>query len=507
MNVNELRTLVGNLDEFIHVPDGIDRLRKTVLHLAVSGKLVPQKPSEGSGSDLLDEIRRKRSATTSNGNARGRRSACSSRLSAKNALGLPSTWAEASLRELAYIATGKTPSTSISSYYGSAVPFIGPGQIQASKIVGATKWLSEDGSLVSVIAKPGTTLFVCIGGTIGKAALVAEDTCFNQQLTSLTPVLVAPRFIFHYVRSPFFQEAVRSQTSGGATPIINSGRLASLPCPLPPLGEQERIVSRVEELFTLIEELETVHKAEEAQRRVLTRVAFQRLVDKKDRIALDHVHELIRTTDDLGDLERAILKLVVSGQLVAQESPGGTFQEAGVIEHDIPQGWAMARLGELAEMRNGRAFKSSEWCTEGLPIVRIQNLNNAYAGYNYVDPSIVEAKHLIADGDVLLSWSGTPGTSFGVFIWQKGAGALNQHIFKCVISPRISKRWFQMAVNIGISGVLATAHGGVGLKHLTKRQLEALPVPIPPLVEQERAVAKVDELLKLVGGLRTKLAV
>src|SRR5688572_22194428 len=97
------------------------------------------------------------------------------------------------------------------------------------------------------------------------------------------------------------------------------------------------------------------------------------------------------------------------------------------------KGWPTRRLGDLFVFKNGRAFKKEEWKTSGLPIIRIQNLNNADAPFNYFageySPDI-----LVEPGDLLFSWSGTVGTSFGSHLWHGEAGVLNQHIFKIGLS-------------------------------------------------------------------------
>jgi type I restriction enzyme, S subunit len=168
----------------------------------------------------------------------------------------------------------------------------------------------------------------------------------------------------------------------------------------------------------------------------------------------------------------------------------------------LPANWKWVRLGECLEMINGRAFKPTDWIPSGLPIVRIQNLNNENAPFNYCKESIVEPRHIVESGCFLISWSGTPGTSFGAFIWKRGKAALNQHIFRCVqIGGAYYERFLQIAINGRLDEMIAKAHGGVGLQHITKGKLENLPLSLPPLAEQYRIVAKVDELMALCDRL------
>jgi type I restriction enzyme S subunit len=171
----------------------------------------------------------------------------------------------------------------------------------------------------------------------------------------------------------------------------------------------------------------------------------------------------------------------------------------------VPSHWVTVAAGDLVHLINGRAFKATDWKKKtGLPIIRIQNLNNPTALFNYFQGVVAEG-HQIATGDMLLSWSGTPGTSFGAFIWNGGDAVLNQHIFKVAIySSKISKEYLRMAINASLDALIGSARGGVGLKHVTKGQIESLQVPVPPMEEQKRIVAKVDELMRLCDRLETQ---
>jgi len=171
---------------------------------------------------------------------------------------------------------------------------------------------------------------------------------------------------------------------------------------------------------------------------------------------------------------------------------------------DIPQNWEWLCVGDAIDLINGRAFKPSEWSDSGKPIIRIQNLNNVDAPYNYYSGDFDE-KHHITNGSLLISWSGTPGTSFGAFIWNREEGLLNQHIFKCETYSTIATRdYLQLAINARLDEMISHAQGGVGLRHITKGKLEAIGLPLPPLAEQKRIVAKVDELMALCDQLEAQ---
>lgn len=167
----------------------------------------------------------------------------------------------------------------------------------------------------------------------------------------------------------------------------------------------------------------------------------------------------------------------------------------------LPSNWGWVPLGHCMHLVNGKAFKPSDWASEGTPIIRIQNLNNKDAPFNYCGGK-AEPKYQVRSGDLLISWSGTPGTSFGAFVWDRGPAVLNQHIFRCeLVNGVFQKEYLRLSVNARLDEMISRAHGAVGLRHITKGELESIPLPLPPLAEQKRIVAKVDELMALCDRL------
>lgn len=168
----------------------------------------------------------------------------------------------------------------------------------------------------------------------------------------------------------------------------------------------------------------------------------------------------------------------------------------------LPNGWVWTKIIDVCELINGRAFKPSEWSSKGLPIIRIQNLNNDEADFNYCNFNVDE-KYLVNNGQLLFAWSGTPGTSFGAHIWMKGKAVLNQHIFKVKINDEnINKTFMMHLLNRNVDEYIRKAHGTAGLAHITKGKFENSVIPLPPLPEQQRIVAKIEELFtKLEAGV------
>ena len=172
---------------------------------------------------------------------------------------------------------------------------------------------------------------------------------------------------------------------------------------------------------------------------------------------------------------------------------------------DLPEGWAQAEVSELLTLLNGYPFKPSQWKGRGRPIIRIQNLNNPDARFNYC-PDDIPRKYIVRTGDLLFAWSGTPGTSFGAHIWGGGEAWLNQHIFRVDFEEAfLDRRFLKLAINRNLDDYIDQAHGGVGLAHITKGKFDASYLPIAPLPEQKRIVAKVEDLLTHVNATRDRL--
>ena len=168
------------------------------------------------------------------------------------------------------------------------------------------------------------------------------------------------------------------------------------------------------------------------------------------------------------------------------------------------QKWPMVEIGSVCNLVNGKAFKPSDWSKKvngALPIIRIQNLNNVNAEFNYYTGK-VEEKLIINRGDLLFSWSGSKGTSFGPHIWNREKAVLNQHIFKVEYKNIFLKEFLYYMLKTSVKEVEENLHGGVGLVHITKGNLERIKIPLPPLKVQKEFVTELDGYQKIIDGAR-----
>ena len=149
----------------------------------------------------------------------------------------------------------------------------------------------------------------------------------------------------------------------------------------------------------------------------------------------------------------------------------------------------MKTLGTVAKYINGRAFKPDEWEEKGIPIIRIQNLNNTNGKYNYSSKTY-EDKYLIQRGDLLFAWS----ASLGAHIWKGDSAWLNQHIFKVIPNIGVDRDYLYYYLLKVVAELYQKAHG-TGMVHITKKPFMATPIPVPEYKKQKQIVKQIEESL------------
>ena len=248
-----------------------EQLKKSVLQYAIEGKLVPQNEVEGTAETLLEQIQKEKQKLYEENKLKkkdlehstifkdednkyyekiGKNIIC---IDEEIPFEIPKNWKWCRVRDLGLTETGTTPPKSNPNFFGDHIPFLSPANIQQNRIVNENQWLSKEGMLYGRVVPCNSILQVCIGGSIGKCAIVNKSVTFNQQINSITPILCEPKFLYYYLLSNTFFLAMIEKSTGTATPIINKGNWERLLFPLPPLAEQQRIVESIDAIFCCIE--------------------------------------------------------------------------------------------------------------------------------------------------------------------------------------------------------------------------------------------------------------
>ena len=219
----------------------IKQAKNKILDLAIHGKLVPQDPNDEPASELLKRINPKAEITCDNGHYPK----------------LPKGWCLCKLKNISLIITGSTPSKSNSAYYGGKVPFYKPADLDAGRFVDSSaEYLSEAGKAISRVVPIGSTAVCCIG-SIGKVGYLIKEGTTNQQINCVIPSeAVDSVFLYYLCTSPLFYQELITLSSAVTISIINKSKMENIIVPLPPIEEQKRIVSKIEDLFGFIKTIE-----------------------------------------------------------------------------------------------------------------------------------------------------------------------------------------------------------------------------------------------------------
>ena len=238
---------------------------------------------------------------------------------------------------------------------------------------------------------------------------------------------------------------------------------------------------------------------------------------------LAHYERIADAPEAVPRLRRFILDLAVRGKLVKQDpndEPASMllkriaaarmlvpasgrktkkpFGDSSLTEvaFPLPAGWTSAQLSELVRVVNGRAYKKAELLESGTPVLRVGNLFTSNHWY-YSDLELEEDKHCDV-GDLIYAWS----ASFGPFIWQGPRVIYHYHIWKLPLfsEANIDKRFLYFFLLQKTKEIKGAGHG-ISMVHMTKEKMEQLAVPLAPLAEQHRIVAKVDALMALCDRL------
>lgn len=517
----KLQTFFEKFDLFTDAPDAVARMRELVLELAVQGRLTSPLPSDGALPSVI-EFRKGAAALA---NSLGLRSQKGLVEEAESPFDLPSHWRWMALADIGMAQTGTTPSKANHDAFNGDVPFIKPADILPNSINYSNESLTRQGAETgSRLAPSGSLLMVCIG-TIGKCNLIERVCAFNQQINSITPVdAVDSRYLLVAARSRSFQDTAWKKSSSTTIAILNKGKWLSIPVPLPPLAEQKRIVAKVDELMALCDRLEAQQQEREARHAALARASLARFADAPTPANLQFLfHSSYTITPD--ELRKSILTLAVQGKLVPQdpndEPAKNALRTCGVDlnrwavareeeRQDVLFSWTWIRFAGVGEQRLGKMLDAQKNRGESKPYLRNTNVQWMRFELDDVKEMRVEESEeeelRLTYGDLLICEGGEPGRCA---IWRDDVPEMYFQKALHRVRPCNAILSEFLALNLQFdcrNEVLTGYFTGSTIKHLTGRSLSAYPIPIPPLAEQRRIVAKVDQLMALVDQLEAQLA-
>ena len=455
-------------------------LRQKILDLAIHGKLVPQDPNDEPASVLLERIKAEKERLIKEGKIKRPKRSKAACDKPHYPYQLPKGWVWTTLGEICHFENGFAFNSN--DYKGNGTPLIRISNIVGNSIdLRGCVFVQKEVDKRFLVNK-GNLLIALSGATTGKMGIYASDEVayLNQRVGNLKIVdatVLHPQYRDLFMLSK--TETILKLAYGGAQPNISGSVISSFLLPLPPFAEQQRIVKEVRNRLLLLDsienEAETLHKS-------INRV--------KSKILDLAIHGKLVQQDPNDEPASELLKRI---------NPKAEIACDNAHYRNLPKGWAEIKVGNVAEYTNGRAFKPEEWESVGLPIIRIQNLNDADAHYNR-SSIIHEHKYLVKDGDLLFAWA----ASLGTYIWNGGDAWLNQHIFKVEPFSFIDKTYLFYVFQSMISEFYRNSHGS-GMVHITKKQFEEITLLLPPLSEQYRIIEFLERTLNVLDSINCNL--
>ncbi|MDH0345084.1 restriction endonuclease subunit S [Aeromonas dhakensis] len=528
---------------------GIKKLRELILELAVRGKLVPQDPSDEPASVLLERIAAEKARLVKE--KKIKKSKALPEIGEEEKLfELPYGWEWARLNDLGDWGAGATPTRSNSDFYGGNIPWFKSGELTSDYIFNSEESVTELALSKSSLRynDVGDVLVAMYGATIGKTAILGVKATTNQAVCACTTF---DGFLNLYLLQLLkaYRPRLIGMGAGGAQPNISKDKLIATIVALPPFNEQKRIVSKIDELMALCDQLEQCSESQLAAHQTLVEALLATLTDSTDADELAqnwtrlsaHFDTLFITEASIDALKQTILQLAVMGKLVPQDpsdEPASALLERIAAEKaqlvkekkikkekplpaisegekpfELPQGWAWARGEDIADFVDPQpSHRTPPEVEDGVPYIGYTDIDHE-RGINFDNARKVsevilqehKERYQIKDGDFVFGKIGTLGKPF--FLQAPFNYCLSANLI--LIQPRIGcTHPVYLATYLNSPTLYQTldtqktnsTHAVFGIK-----KARLLVVPFPPISEQHRIVTKVDELMTLCDQLKSRL--
>ena len=522
------------------------QLKNSILQMAVQGKLVPQDPNDEPASVLLERIRTEKEQLIKEGKIKKEKNPSIIFRGADNLpyekigknepvciadevpFEIPESWEWVRLGSIGDWGSGATPSRSVSEYYDGDIPWLKTGDLNDGHI----KYIPEKISHLalektSVRLNPtGSVLIAMYGATIGKVGILTFPATTNQACCACLPIGIYNEYLFYFLMSQ--KVAFVKQGEGGAQPNISKAKIVATLMPIPPLAEQYRIVAKIKEVIPYIEHYGEIHSSVSS-----LNVSFPNLLKKS--ILQEAVQGKLVPQDPTDEPASVLLKriraekeqLIKAGKIkrdkhesVIIRRDNSHYEKRGAedvcideeIPFEVPSSWALIRLNDIGIYKKGpfgSSLTKSMFVPKGTDTVKVYEQKNAIQkdhtlGTYYITHQYYESKmksFTVEPGDILVSCAGTIGETY-VLPEQIELGIINQALMRMTIYAPIDLDYFLLYFDYVLKQTAKESSKGSAIKNIPPFKIfKKLILPLPPLEEQKRIVAKVRELKKLCNLL------
>jgi type I restriction enzyme, S subunit len=536
--------LLSNLNLLAAAPGGVARLRELILTLAVQGKLVPPNPRDEPASKLVEKIRVEKDRLIAEGKIK-RDKPLAEIADEEKPFVLPEFWCWVRLGD---VTNYGSPSKSSAIQPETWVLDMEDIEKSSGRLIQRLRFAERPALSDKNCFAKGDVLYGKLRPYLNKVLVADEDGVCT---TEIIPFRCYGDYVPQYFRlalsSPFFLDYVNVRSYGMKMPRLGTEDARNAAIPLPPLAEQSRIVTRVEELMRLCDALEAKGQLEATQHAQLVSTLLgtltqsetpEQLAENWQRIAT-HFDLLLDRPQAVDALEQTILQLAVRGLLVPQDpqdEPASVLLKKiraekdkliaeGKIKRDKPlppiavdeqpfallPGWEWVTLESLASQITDGAHHTPTYISEGVPFLSVKDLSSGVINFSDTRFISSDAHEDLAKrcnpelGDLLLTKIGTTGIALVVNTAQRFSLFVSVALIKL---PPISvdREFLSLVINSPfVRQQSEDGTEGVGNKNLVLRKIKAFQIPLPPLVEQSRIVTRVAQLRHLCFELRQRL--
>lgn len=485
----KLETFFDKFDLFADAPDAVAKMRELVLELAIQGKLVVQASDDEPACKQLERIAAKKSQTGRIARVKARAGGSSAPEDTETHV--PNGWEKTFLAALVTVLNGRAYSKE--ELLEAGTPVLRVGNLFTSK-----HWYYSDLELEPDKYCDKGDLIFAWSASFGPFIWPGPKVIYHYHIWKLelhSEADLHKGYLYWFLQNK--TQEIKRAGHGVSMLHMTKEKMEKLEVMLPPLAEQKRIVAKVDELMALCDRLEAQQEEKETRHAPLARASLARFADAPTPANLNYLFHSSFSIHP-SDLRKSILTLAVQGKLV------------GFKGENDPQ-----TVGDHIDFQNGYAFKSQWFKPEGMRLCRNVNVSHGVVDWRetaFVDDTIAKEfeRFALNEGDIVLSLD-RPLITTGLKVAR-----IRKSDLPCLLLQRVAKpvpkhdqldmSYFMLWLNSSEFVDSIDPGRSNGVPHISTRQVQRLPFALPPLAEQRRIVAKVEQLMALVDALETQLA-
>ena len=470
-------------------------LRQKILDLAIHGKLVPQDPNDEPASVLLERIKAEKERLIKEGKIKRTKRSKAACDKPHYPYELPEGWAWCKLDDLAFYKKGPFGSSLTKAMFVSKADdtykvYEQKNAIQKDCTLGTYYISKEKYESLSGFAIQPFDIIVSCAGTIGETYVLPR----NIQKGIINQALMLIRLYYRDIEQFYLlyfdfilkEEAKNSSKGTAIKNIPPFDVLKNFYIPIPPLKEQIRILDEINKWMSFVELIET------------GTANLQNVIKQTKSKILDlAIHGKLVPQDPTDEPATELLKRINPKAEITCDNPQ---------YENLPNGWCRYTLKDIGIFESGYAFSSDEYKQNGVPLVRISNITNNgnidLSSCVYIQ-NYNNSKFIIHEGDLLIAMSGATTGKMGVYKYKTDA-LLNQRVgnLKC------TEAWLQQYRNYFMLAksnyILNIAYGGAQ-PNISAKAILSIKIDLPPINEQHRIVAKIEELFAQLDNITSSL--